>query len=111
MVIGGAAMPDRMMRVDAPVSGSQAAASIPAHRHWPGTNVAIMAGVTAIPADTRANLWNLSPDERAGQSGGRPVTVMKYIAPSDRFFQTEIGGPETVPDTGLTGIVDLTLQQ
>ncbi len=70
-----------------------------------------MAGVTAIPADTRANLWNLSPDERAGQSGGRPVTVRKYIAPSDRFFQTEIGGLETVPDTGLTEIVDLTLQQ
>jgi hypothetical protein len=77
MVVGGVAKPDRMARVDAAVSG---------------INIAIMAGAAALPADTRANLWNLSPGERAGQSGGRPATVMKYIAPEGRFFQLEMGG-------------------
>jgi len=89
MVISGVAMPDRMIRVDAPVAG---------------INIAIMAGTMAIPADTRANLWNLSPGERAGQSGGRPVTVMRYIAPSHRFFQLEIGDMKTVSKTILTGV-------
>ncbi|MAK18730.1 MAG: hypothetical protein CMN41_08890 [SAR116 cluster bacterium] len=53
---------------------------------------AIMAGVVVVPADACANLWNLSPDERAGQPGVRPVTVTPYIAPSSQFFQLEIGG-------------------
>ena len=56
---------------------------------------AIMAGVVVVPADACANLWNLSPDERAGQPGVRPVTVIVYIAPKSRFFQLQIGGVGT----------------
>jgi len=92
MVVSGVAKPDRMTPVDAPVSGSQAAASIPAHRQLARHQRRHHRRRYAIPADTRANLWNLSPGERAGQSGERPVTVMKYIVPRDRFFQLEMGG-------------------
>ena len=37
-----------------------------------------------------ANLWNLSPGERVGQPGERPMTVMKYIAARRQFFQFEM---------------------
>ena len=69
-------MPDR---IEAPECGGNSLA-------------AIMAGVVVVPADACANLWNLSPDERAGQPGVRPVMVIPFIAPRSQFFQLEIGG-------------------
>ena len=64
---------------------------------------AITTGAATMPAGTSANLWNLSPDERAGQPEERLVTVTLCIAPHARFFQLEIGGVGQYPrDIGLT---------
>jgi len=43
-----------------------------------------------MQACTFANLWNLTPGERAGQPGERPMAVKEYIAAGHRFFQFEI---------------------
>ena len=44
-----------------------------------------------MAAGACTELWNLSPDQRAGQPEECLTTVTLYIAARRRFFQFEIG--------------------
>ena len=44
-----------------------------------------------MAAGACTELWNLSPDQRAGQPEECLTTVTLYIAAKRRFFQFEIG--------------------
>ena len=60
------------------------------HRYWPANNLAVTAGAAARTASACTELWNLSPDHRAGQPEERLTTVTLYIAARRRFFQFEM---------------------
>ena len=60
------------------------------HRYWPANNLAVTAGAAARTASACTELWNLSPDHRAGQPEERLMTVTLCIAARRRFFQFEI---------------------
>jgi hypothetical protein len=62
-----------------------------AHRYRPANNFAVTAGAVAMAAGACTELWNLSPDQRAGQPEECLTTVTLYIAARRRFFQFEIG--------------------